>query len=1243
MTAPALVISQVYGGGGNSGATYRNDFVEIFNPGTTAVDVTGWSVQYASSSGTTWQGTALSGVIPAGGYYLVQQAAGTGGTTSLPTPDAIGTIAMSATSGKVILVRQTALLSGACPNLSTIVDFAPFGSANCPNPAGVLSNTTAAIRLGDGCTYTGNATADFSVGAPAPRNSASPKKSCTVAPPTPASITVSPSTASIATGAAQAFTATVRDAGGNEIGDAVTWSSSDNAVATVSSTGVATGVTGGSATITATTSNGIPATASLTVTVPPPPPSSADIVISQIYGGGGNSGATYRNDFIELYNRGSTPIDLSGWKVHYSSAAGTTWQSTDLSGTIQPNSYFLVQQAAGSGGTISISGDVIGTIAMGATAGKVLLTSPGVTPSGACPKGTGIVDHVGYGNNTSATGCSGASDWLGRTADLGNTLAAFRKNDGCVKTGNAASDFVVLAPNPRNSSSPARSCTQPPRPQSDKKVVINELMGDPANAESASWGEWFEVFNYGTEAIDLQGWTIISDGTSQPNHVITSSVVVPAGGYAVLGRGGDVLRNGGVTLAYNYYVGNSSTIWLDDSDYLMLLDGAGARVDSVAWTSLPRGVTKGLRDHTAPRADVNGANWGFSTTTFGDGDYGTPGANNEPLGTTAPYVSPNIISVSGRIATDAPLPVGFEAQLFATERDPSNNVVVTTFTWTSLTPSIASVDSRGVIRALAAGLATFRVTSANGTSRNHSLVMETPVASTTADYRNHVEFGEPADADASDDFLVRRNQYVSSFNNVRGIPNWVAYNLNATHIAAGQDRCNCFTFDPALEAAGFARYTTADYTGAGAFAGYGIDRGHLARSFDRTTGSLDNATTFYFSNIIPQTADQNQGPWATLENYLGDQARFADKEVYIYAGASGSIGTVKGEGRITIPSHTWKVAVIMPRGRGLADVRDYRDLEVVSVVMPNVPGIRGADWTTSFVVLPDSVEKLSGYTLLSALPAKVQRAVKLGIKPPLATAGGPYTGTEGSALTLNSSGSVDPNGTIVSYSWDFGDGNSGSGAAPTHTYALRGTYNVRLIAVDNDALADTAYTTVTVANVAPVVASFDGASLLPNETYSASGGFTDPGAGSWTATVDYGDGSGIMPLSLSGKSFSLSRTYTTPGTYTVTVSVSDGLATGVQSATVTVSTLAEALAGIIASVDALEASGKLNKGNANSLRVKLDNCNKSLTSGNTTAARNQLNAALNEIDALVRSGRLPAADGSALSAAINRVLASMGA
>ncbi|MCX7043401.1 MAG: lamin tail domain-containing protein, partial [Gammaproteobacteria bacterium] len=107
-----VLISQVYGGGGNSGAQYKNDFIELFNAGSSAVDLTGWSVQYASSAGTTWAVTPVSGTLQPGQYLLVQQAAGANTlATPLPTPDNTGTIAMSGTAGKVALHNAITALS----------------------------------------------------------------------------------------------------------------------------------------------------------------------------------------------------------------------------------------------------------------------------------------------------------------------------------------------------------------------------------------------------------------------------------------------------------------------------------------------------------------------------------------------------------------------------------------------------------------------------------------------------------------------------------------------------------------------------------------------------------------------------------------------------------------------------------------------------------------------------------------------------------------------------------------------------------------------------------------------------------------------------------------------------------------------------------------------------------------------------------------------------------------------------
>jgi uncharacterized repeat protein (TIGR01451 family) len=203
-----LVISQIYGGGNNSGAQYRNDFIEIFNRGTTTVDfsITAYSVQYASVSTTSsgnFGGTTASsktnlttGTIAPGQYFLIQEAGGTTNGVALPTPDAIGSIAMSATTGKVALVVGTAALPAAfCPgddgstpfnpSNSVIADFVGYGTpstnGHCyegAGPAPTISNTTADFRKSGGCIDTNNNAADFTSAAPNPRNSASPFNTC---------------------------------------------------------------------------------------------------------------------------------------------------------------------------------------------------------------------------------------------------------------------------------------------------------------------------------------------------------------------------------------------------------------------------------------------------------------------------------------------------------------------------------------------------------------------------------------------------------------------------------------------------------------------------------------------------------------------------------------------------------------------------------------------------------------------------------------------------------------------------------------------------------------------------------------------------------------------------------------------------------------------------------------------------------------------------------------------------------
>jgi len=189
-----IVISQAYGGGGNSGAPLNADFVELFNGGDQPAPLGGKSVQYASATGTGNFGAGAGQIvvlpdveIPAGGYYLVGLAGGANGGP-LPTPDASGTINMSGSAGKVVLADTPTSLgcnggNNACSpaQQALILDLVGFGNANFfegSAPAPATSNSTSILRAGDGCTDTNDNVADFATGVPAPRNSASIPNVC---------------------------------------------------------------------------------------------------------------------------------------------------------------------------------------------------------------------------------------------------------------------------------------------------------------------------------------------------------------------------------------------------------------------------------------------------------------------------------------------------------------------------------------------------------------------------------------------------------------------------------------------------------------------------------------------------------------------------------------------------------------------------------------------------------------------------------------------------------------------------------------------------------------------------------------------------------------------------------------------------------------------------------------------------------------------------------------------------------
>ena len=973
---------------------------------------------------------------------------------------------------------------------------------------------------------------------------------------------------------------------------------------------------------------------------------SSGVVISQIYGGGGNATATYKNDFVELYNGSASAVSVEGWTVQYASSAGTSWQTTTLHGTIGSGHYYLVQEGAGAGGTASLpTPDASGGIAMSATTGKVALVSNGIALSGACPinVNSAIVDFVGFGGANCFEGSAA-------TATLANATAAFRNDGGRQDTNDNGADFgTPVAPTPRNSASPVL----PP------KSVLSAVIS-PA-APVAVVGQTIAFTAAATKSgadvpVTQSQWT--SSNTS------VATIDAATGAATTVGTGSTTI---GVTVTTAQGTASATTT------LSVAAAPAAISIAPVTW-SLKPGATRQF-SATLTDADGNPTTSPVSWTSTNPA-VATVDATGKVSGVSYGYTfivatTANGIADTARVdgsdiivqaRTDA-LPIGFQTQLFLQSRNnvdrDGNQVGNSGVTWSSSNPDIVSVDpNTAVITAKKVGVAliTALAKSDGVSSASTAVTVSIPELSLNARVGHNTELGTPRDADPSDDYIIARRQYTLSYNPDRGGPNWVSWNLDATHKGSAS-RCNCFTADTAVTRLGFRAWDTADWVNGGIWS-----RGHMAPSADWANSDGDNAPTFFLSNMLPQNQTMNAGAWGDLENKLRVLAT-GSTEIYIVAGGiftkdrSGpgvdGFGFMNSTGRIAVPDSVWKVAIVVPDARPASGVTSASDVQVIAVKMPNDASAGGT--YDRYVTTIDKIQQSTGYDLLSAIAENVQCRIESRNCAPVAriSGAGLAGGDEGDALGFSASTSSDPEGDALSYRWTVDGVTVGSSPALTYAFGDEGSYTVSVTATDPSGASSSASATVAIRNVAPTLAGFAGATILRGERYTAAGSFADPGADSWTATVSYGDGSGTRALALSGKSFALGHDYDAAGTFTVTVSVSDGDGgSDASSAQVVVQTPLDGVQNIANMLSSLGGAGveaasvrgssaSLNNGELNSLRVKLNAASAALRRDDATPAANTLEAFLNELNAMVSSGRVSESAAAPIVSYTRRVIASV--
>jgi endonuclease G len=250
---------------------------------------------------------------------------------------------------------------------------------------------------------------------------------------------------------------------------------------------------------------------------------------------------------------------------------------------------------------------------------------------------------------------------------------------------------------------------------------------------------------------------------------------------------------------------------------------------------------------------------------------------------------------------------------------------------------------------------------------------------TTGDNSNLL-FGNPSNAASisADNYLLNLGYYVESYSSTRGTPNWVSWHLDATNTTNATDRLDNFAAYTGLPTGAYAVQSTS-------YQNSGFDRGHNCPSADRTSSANANSATFLMCNMIPQAPQNNQLTWNNLEGYLRSQV-VAGNEVYIIMGSYGTGGIGKNSaavvntidnGKVTVPSNVWKVAVIIPAGNGdLIRAGNASAVRVIAVNTPNTQSVN-ADWTRYLVTVRDIETAVgNGFNLLSALPQSVQDALE---------------------------------------------------------------------------------------------------------------------------------------------------------------------------------------------------------------------------------------------------------------------------
>jgi endonuclease G, mitochondrial len=247
-------------------------------------------------------------------------------------------------------------------------------------------------------------------------------------------------------------------------------------------------------------------------------------------------------------------------------------------------------------------------------------------------------------------------------------------------------------------------------------------------------------------------------------------------------------------------------------------------------------------------------------------------------------------------------------------------------------------------------------------------VTPTPTPTPVPAQNVHLTMGNPSNAvtdavNSQNNYLMIKDQYDLSYNRGKAIPNWTSWHLDSTWIGSAA-RQNDFRADTTLPAGWY-------QVGSSSYSGSGYDRGHMCPSGDRTSTVATNSSTFLMTNMIPQAPTNNQTIWANFESYCRTLVT-AGNELYIISGGSGASGFIDN-GNITVPTTTWKVAVVLPSGTN--DVsRVTGTTRTIAISLPNTNNVV-SDWR-QYRTTVDAVESATGYDFFSNVDSAIQAQIE---------------------------------------------------------------------------------------------------------------------------------------------------------------------------------------------------------------------------------------------------------------------------